>query len=175
MHLNEEQWELSHLHSSRPLRFVLKPPFDLLYRLDSCCENRSKLSVGGVLSYALQLAVLLHVPVQEQIETLLSSMIRVNLTRTLPIFTKSSRLTSLNVPNWSGTQNVEIVVGVRGAKVPTHQATISTLCEVLLQNHASPSGRSMADQPKKAASPLFPYAPSAAKPCFLISAKPWVK
>jgi hypothetical protein len=75
-------------------------------------------------------------------------MIQVNLTRTLPIFTKSSRLISLNVPNWSGTQNVEIGVGVRGAKVPTHQATISTLCEVLLQNHASPSRQQTARKPK---------------------------
>ncbi len=70
MHLNEEQWELSHLHSSL-LRVVPKPPFDLLYRLDSCYEYRSKLGVGGVLSYALQLPALLHVPVQEQIEILL--------------------------------------------------------------------------------------------------------
>jgi hypothetical protein len=37
---------------------------------------------------------------------------------------------------------------VRGAKVPTHQATISTLCEVLLQNHASPSRQQTARKPK---------------------------
>lgn len=61
---------------------------------------------------------------------------------------------------------------VRGAKSPKpNRRPLSTICEFFVQNHASSTGRSMIRKPKKAASSLFHHAHSAAKPCFLISAR----
>src|SRR5215472_18497632 len=48
--------------------FLAAQLVDLLHRLVPRCEERDKLSVGGIPSYLHQLPALLHIPVQEQIE-----------------------------------------------------------------------------------------------------------
>src|SRR5437588_10731086 len=45
---------------------------DLLYRLDPRREHRDKLSVGRVPPYPHQLPALLHIPIQEHIEAILT-------------------------------------------------------------------------------------------------------
>jgi hypothetical protein len=96
-------------------------------------------------------------------------MIRVNLTRALPIFTKSSRLPSLKSLSWSGTQKCRDRHGcARRKKSHTHQATISTLSEGFLQNHASPSRLLTTRKPKNVACLLFSQARPSARLCFLL-------
>src|SRR5437016_10462964 len=48
--------------------FLASQLVDLLYRLDSRCENRDELRVGGIPPYPHQLPAALDIPVQQQIE-----------------------------------------------------------------------------------------------------------